>query len=80
MDKDKKEIDVTKHILVPEHIKLTKEEAEGVLSNFNISFKQLPSVLKKDKGIKHLNAEPGDIIKIIRKEGNKETIFFRGVM
>lgn len=80
MDKEKK-IDIAKHVLVPEHIKLTKEEAEQVLLSYNISFKQLPMISRKDVAIKNLDVKLGDVIKIIRKNPiTGESVFYRGVM
>lgn len=74
------EIQVERHVLVPEHIKLSKEEAQEVLQKFNISFKQLPVILKSDKALKNLDINPGDVIKIIRNSPVVgETVFYRGV-
>jgi len=74
------EIKVERHVLVPEHIKLSKEEAQEVLQTFNISFKQLPIILKSDKALKNLDVNHGDVIKIIRKSPVVgEAVFYRGV-
>ena len=72
---------IEKHIFVPKHIKLAKEEAEEVLTQFNISRKQLPRILKKDPAIANLNVKPGDIIKIIRdSKTTNEAVFYRRVI
>lgn len=60
-------IDVTKHILVPKHTKLTQEETKKVLDEFNISAKQLPRILVNDAAIENLKCKEGDVIKIDRK-------------
>jgi DNA-directed RNA polymerase subunit H len=59
-------ISIQDHVLVPKHIKLTEEKAELILKQYNISKKQLPKIKKTDAAIVHLNANPGDMIEIIR--------------
>lgn len=72
---------IEKHSLVPKHIKLTKEEAEEVLNQFNISKKQLPRILKTDPAVTNLDVKQGDIIKIIRGSNTTtESIFYRSVI
>ena len=72
---------ILKHILVPEHTKLSEEEKKKVLEQYNISIKQLPKMLENDPAIQHLQASTGDVIKIQRKSfTNKETIFYRVVV
>jgi len=63
----KDKIDITSHVLVPEHILLTKEEGIKVLSKYNINPNQLPRISRKDPAISHLDPKVGDIIKITRK-------------
>ncbi len=71
-------VDVSKHSLVPKHIRLTEEEAAEVLKNLNILTKQLPRISSKDPAIKEMEANKGEIIKIIRESPtNKESIFYR---
>lgn len=60
-------IDISKHILVPEHILLSKDEAKEVLKKYNIEPSNLPRILINDPVIKHLNPKVGNIVKIIRK-------------
>ncbi len=75
------EFNILKHTLVPEHIKLSEEEAKKVLEEFNVSRDYLPKILISDPAIQHLNPEYGDIIKIIRKSPTmKEAIFYRVVV
>ena len=76
-----KNIDITQHVLVPKHTKLSQEEAEKILSNLNIISSQLPKILKTDAAIKHLNIEPGEIIEIERDSPTAgKTKFYRGVI
>ena len=76
----KKNIDVSKHILVPKHVKLSEKEKNDLLVKYDISIKQLPKILKTDPAIQGLNAKPGDIIKILRKSPTAgEALFYREV-
>ena len=69
---------ILKHILVPEHTKLTEEEKKKVLEQYNISIKQLPKIMLNDPAIQHLEPKIGDVMKIKRKSVTaKETIFYR---
>ncbi|MFH1211057.1 MAG: DNA-directed RNA polymerase subunit H [archaeon] len=73
-------IDISKHTFVPKHIKLSEEEAQEVLTTYNISIKQLPSINKSDPSIRELTAKPGDVIKIVRhSETAGEYTFYRAV-
>ncbi|ELP94824.1 DNA-directed RNA polymerase I, II, and III subunit RPABC1, putative [Entamoeba invadens IP1] len=60
-------VNVTKHVLVPEHIKLTDEEKQAVLKKYQVKESQLPRLLKSDPIAKYYGFERGDVIKIIRK-------------
>lgn len=74
------EFDIAKHELVPEHIKLTEEEKKKVLEKYNISTRQMPSILKTDPAIQTLNPVPGDIIMIKRKSATAgESAYYRVV-
>ena len=77
----KKTINVSKHILVPKHLKLSEKEKTNLLEKYDISIKQLPKILKNDPAIKDLNAKQGDIIKVIRQSPTAgEFIFYREVV
>ncbi len=67
------------HILQPKHIKLKSEEAERLLSQLNISKAQLPKINLDDPALPE-GCSVGDIIKIIRKQDDKEVIYFRVVV
>lgn len=72
---------VTKHVLVPEHVLLSDSEAKGVLKEYNIDPKLLPKILVTDPCAKILGAKPGQIIKIIRKSPTAGTsVFYRRVV
>ena len=76
-----KEFDIMKHVLVPKHEILSKEEKKALLEKLNISEKQLPKIFESDPVIKVLNAKPGDVIKITRKSPSAgESIYYRIVI
>ncbi len=79
MKRARKQI-VSKHILIPKHIKLNDKEKKELLEKYNISLKELPKILKDDPAITNLKVKPGDVIKIIRKSPTAgEAVFYRGV-
>ena len=81
MDNAPPSFDITKHKLVPEHIKLSDHEKEQILNKYNITPKQLPSILNTDSAIKNLNAKIGDIIMVKRKSPTiRESLFYRVVV
>jgi len=56
---------ITKHRLVPQHVKLSEEESIEFKNMYGI---KIPSILKTDPVSKFLGFQRGDIIKIIRKD------------
>ena len=79
--KTESKFDVRTHILVPKHIKMTAEEIQELMKQYNIDKKQLPKIKKTDPAILSLSAEKGDIIKIIRKSPTiGESFFYRVVV
>ncbi len=67
------------HILQSKHSKLNEKEADSLLEKLNVSKPQLPKILSSDPGLPE-NCEVGDIIKVTRKEEDKEIIFYRVVV
>ena len=63
------------HILQPKHVKLSSNEAEKILNEFNIALTQLPKVSKKDAALPE-GCETGDIVKILRDD----EIYYRVVI
>ncbi len=81
MAKRKRKQIVTKHVLVPKHIKLSAKEKEELFKKYNISLKELPKIRNDDPAIAHLNAKEEDVIKIMRQSPTAgETEFYRGVV
>ena len=62
------QFNVTKHILVPNHIKLDENEENFIIKKYNLKSKfQLPIILKNDPISRYYNYQSGDIIKIIKE-------------
>ena len=62
-----KKFNVLEHELVPDHILLTEEETQELLTKYGITRGQLPKIKSSDVVVKQINAKPGDVLKIIRK-------------
>ena len=76
-----KEIDITKHELVPKHILLGDKEKEELLKRYGIILRQLPRMLASDPLVELLNCKVGDVVKIIRKsETAGDTEYYRVVV
>lgn len=58
--------DISTHIFVPKHFKLSDEEKQKLLDKYNISEVQLPKISKSDPAIQKMEIKSGDVIKIIR--------------
>jgi len=55
------------HQLVPKHVILSKEEAKELLAKYHVEPHQLPRIKASDPAVFLIGANPGDIVKIIRK-------------
>jgi len=76
-----KKFQLEKHVLVPKHLKLSEKEKKELFEKYNISLKEIPSMLKTDPAIQSLNPKPGDVIKIIRKSRTSgEAFYYRGIV
>ena len=74
-------IDITSHILVPKHSKVSDSEKEALLNKFNINSKELPKITKDDPALAKLSVKPGDIIKIERPSKTAGTaVYYRVVI
>ena len=54
------------HDLVPEHTILSEKESSELLKKYDIPPDQLPKILNTDSAAIAIDAEPGQIIKIVR--------------
>ena len=76
-----KKFDITKHGLVPKHIKLSDKDKKQLLEKYNITLNELPKILANDPAIKDLGLKTGDIVKIERKSKTAgEYDYYRGVI
>jgi DNA-directed RNA polymerase subunit H len=76
-----KAIDILSHEMVPKHEILTKKEKDVLLKQFRASENDLPKIFRNDPAIKGLDANRGDVIRIIRKSPTAgETIYYRVVV
>ena len=72
---------ISEHSLVPKHERLQKEAAEKLLAQFGLDYDKLPQVSLEDTMVKELEAEIGDVIRIIRSSlVAGETIYYRRVV
>ena len=77
----KTNLDINKHVLIPEQKKLDDKEKANLLEKYNISLTNLPRILMEDKSISKLKPKEGDVIKIIRKSLTAGvTTFYRVVI
>jgi len=77
----KEKVNITKHILIPDYMKLAEKEKQELFKKYNVSFQELPFILKNDNSIKQLKVKVGDVVKVIRKSPTAgETLFYRGVI
>ena len=76
----KKEVDVSKHELVPKHEIISAKEKEELIKKYG-SLKNFPRIYSTDPQVKLLNAKPGDVIKITRhNDVTGESIYYRVVV
>jgi DNA-directed RNA polymerase subunit H len=76
-----KELDVSKHTLVPKHVKLSEKEKKDLFEQYVADLRDLPKIFKDDPAIKGTDIKEGDIIKILRKSLTAgEAVFYRRVV
>jgi len=71
-----KKFDVTKHILVPKHSKLSERDLKELMDKYNLSLKELPKILVSDPAIEDLSVKEGDVVKISRNSPTAGAIVF----
>ena len=68
------------NLLIPKHEMLQKDEEEKFLSTFGLTRANLPKMRASDPQAKKLEAKPGDVIKITRKDLTGENMYYRVVI
>ncbi len=71
------EFDVTAHVLVPKHVKLSEKEKAELEERVG-SLSLLPKIKHSDPALRGLDVRPGDVIKIIRP--NEPVPYYRVVV
>ena len=78
---EKQEFDIMNHKLVPLNIIISDEERKELFENYNITQDQLPKILNTDPVSIFIGAQPGQILKIVRKSHTaKEAVAYRLVV
>jgi len=69
------------HEYMPEHILLSEDEVNELFKKYHVKPSHLPFILVNDPAIRHLNAKPGDVVKIVRKSPTAGiSIYYRYVV
>jgi len=58
---------ITRHELVPEHVILSDDEKQHILTKYDIDPSQLPKMITTDPVALSIGAKSGEIVKIIRE-------------
>lgn len=66
-------VDATEHELVPEHSLVDEETLEQVLDEYNIDRTDLPKIKRRDPALADIDADVGDVIRIVRDSRTTET-------
>ena len=65
------QFNITKHVLVPPHIKLVDSEVKALMNTYSIHSKtQLPLILRDDPIVRYYNFKSGDVLKIPTSTGS----------
>lgn len=75
-----KELDISKHKLVPHHVVLNDKETKEILGKYHITLNQLPRTLTSDPMVKRLDARIGDVIKITRNSRTAGSVSYYRVV
>ena len=75
-----KELDVSRHELVPKHEIVSEKEKEELIKKYG-PLKLFPRISINDPQVRRLGAKPGDLIKITRKSDVAgEYVYYRVVV
>ncbi len=68
------------HELVPVHELLSDKEAKALLQKLNLNIDNLPKIFESDAQAVKLGAKAGQVVKINRREGKRDTSYYRVVV
>lgn len=68
------------HRLVPEHKVVSDNEKKEVLEEYKVQATQLPKIYTTDPALIGLEAKPGDLVRIKRKDVTGENVYYRLVI
>lgn len=78
---EKQQLDIMEHKLVPLHTIISEKEKEELLKKYKITSDQLPKILNIDPVSISIGAQPGQIVRIVRKSHTaKEAVAYRLVV
>lgn len=60
-------VNITKHVLVPKHIRLSEVEKRELLERYRLKESQLPRIQREDPVARYLGLKRGQVVKIIRR-------------
>ncbi len=74
-------VEILKHVLVPKHEILSKEEKEQLLARYRIKERNLPKIKPNDPAAAAIGAKPGDVLRITRSSKTAgESVYYRLVL
>ena len=69
------------HYLIPAHSLLNADEKKQLLSQLHVTIKELPKIKITDPAVQSLDAQSGDVIKIVRQSRSAgESTYYRVVI
>ena len=78
---EKKELDILNHELVPKMEVLSESQKQKIKEEYSITEDgQFPKIKSTDPAVSALGANPGDLIKIHRKEHTGKVVYYRIVV
>ena len=68
------------HELIPVHELMSDKEVKELLQTLNLTIDNLPKILESDPQAMKLEAKAGRVMKIYRRDGKRETPYYRVVV